>query len=259
MSRIIHYSISLFCLVSFYLACDGVSESLWKIPTIEANVSSDDVTETQHTICKIATEDVIANARATVTTVLTGACKAKTMDEKFANLEEKLSREFADVKWLLYNILEQQPNYLKSVRNANLHDAFDSYLSPRQNEIYKFNNTMQNLNGSTNVFIYYWQVSNFNVMLMSWQTGRSMRSPTFYAGRSGYAMYLKITPKYFPDGTIFVGVGLTRGRYDSVLAWPFPHRIRLEEIFGSRVMQLRLQASGSLTWKRGEHRIGMSY
>ncbi|XP_012523549.1 TNF receptor-associated factor 6 isoform X1 [Monomorium pharaonis] len=228
MSRIIHYSISLFCLVSFYLACDGVSESLWKIPTIEANVSSDDVTETQHTICKIATEDVIANARATVTTVLTGACKAKTMDEKFANLEEKLSREFADVKWLLYNILEQQPNYLKSVRNANLHDAFDSYLSPRQNEIYKFNNTMQNLNGSTNVFIYYWQVSNFNVMLMSWQTGRSMRSPTFYAGRSGYAMYLKITPKYFPDGTIFVGVGLTRGRYDSVLAWPFPHRIRLE-------------------------------
>lgn len=65
-------------------------------------------------------------------------------------------------------------------------------------------------------------------MLMSWQTGRSMRSPTFYTGQSGYAMYLKITPKYFPDGTIFVGVGLTRGRFDAVLAWPFPHKIRLE-------------------------------
>lgn len=82
--------------------------------------------------------------------------------------------------------------------------------------------------GSTNAFTYYWQVKNFNVMLSSWQTGRSMRSSTFYAGRSGYALYLKITPKYFPDGTVFVGVGLTRGHYDSILAWPFPHKIRLE-------------------------------
>ncbi|XP_039310910.1 TNF receptor-associated factor 6 isoform X1 [Solenopsis invicta] len=229
MSRIIRYSVSLFCLISFYLAY-GVSESLRKTPTIEANVSSDDVTETQHTTCKIATEDVIANARATVTTVLSGACKAKTMDEKFASLEEKLSREFADVKWLLYSILEQQSNYLKNVRNANyLQDGvFDGYLSPRQDEINKFNNTMQNLNDSTNAFAYYWEVKNFNMMLMSWQTGRSMRSSTFYVDRSGYAMYLKITPKYFPDGTVFVGVGLTRGRYDSILAWPFPHRIRLE-------------------------------
>jgi len=55
-----------------------------------------------------------------------------------------------------------------------------------------------------------------------------MRSLTFYVGRNSYAMYLKITPKYFPDSTIFVGVGLTHGRYDAVLAWPFPHRIRLE-------------------------------
>ncbi|XP_011693575.1 PREDICTED: uncharacterized protein LOC105453373 isoform X3 [Wasmannia auropunctata] len=241
MSRIMRYSISLFCLVSLYLAYGG--ETLRKMPTIEANVSSDDVTETQHTICKIATEDVVANARATVKTVLTGACKAKTMDEKFASLEEKLSKEFADVKWLLYSILEQQPNYLKNVRNANLYDgAVDNYLSPRQDEINKFNNTMQSLtvlNGSTDAFVYYWQVRSFNVMLANWQTGRSMRGPTFYAGHSGYAMYLKITPKYFPDGTIFVGVGLTRGRYDSVLAWPFPHRIRLEEILGLQVMQLQ--------------------
>lgn len=43
---------------------------------IEANVTSDEATETQHTTCKIATEDVVADARATVTTVLTGACKA---------------------------------------------------------------------------------------------------------------------------------------------------------------------------------------
>ncbi|XP_029176721.1 TNF receptor-associated factor 6-like [Nylanderia fulva] len=234
MSTIIHYIISLllFYLSTFYLSCSGLSESLRKIPAIEANVTNDDVTETQHTICKIATEDVVANARATVTTVLTGACKAKAMDEKFARLEKKLIKEFADIKWLLYNILEQQPDYLKTVQNANLYDGIsDDYLSPRQDEINKFNNTVQNLstsNGTASAFVYYWQIKNFDEMLTSWQTGRSMRSPTFYTGQSGYAMYLKITPKYFPDGTIFVGVGLTRGRFDAVLTWPFSQKIRLE-------------------------------
>lgn len=81
-------------------------------------------------------------------------------------------------------------------------------------------------------------------MLASWQIGRMMRSPTFYAGRSGYAMYLKITPKYFPDGTVFVGVGLTRGRYDSVLAWPFPHRIRLEVRIEEHDDQCQVHPSG---------------
>ncbi|KMQ90143.1 tnf receptor-associated [Lasius niger] len=119
------------------------------MPAIEANVTNDDVTETQHTICKIATEDVVANARATVTTVLTGACKAKAMDEKFARLEKKLIKEFADIKWLLYNILEQQPDYLKNIQNANIYDGIsDDYLSPRQDEINKFNNTVQNLSTS---------------------------------------------------------------------------------------------------------------
>lgn len=199
------------------------------MPAIEANVTSDDVTETQHTICKIATEDVVANARATVTTVLGGACKAKTMDEKFASLEEKLIREFADIKWLLYSVLEQQPDHLNNnIRNAKLYDATDSYLSPRQDEINKFNNTVQNLSTSNgSAFIYYWRVNNLNEMLATWRTGRSLRSSTFYADRI-YAMYFKITPKYFPDGTIFVGVGLTHGRYDSIVAWPFSHKIRLE-------------------------------
>ncbi|EZA55279.1 TNF receptor-associated factor [Ooceraea biroi] len=200
---------------------------------IEASVNSGDVTETQHTACTIATEEMVANARATVTTVLTGTCKAKKMDEKFASLERKLMGEFAHIKWLLHNVLEQQPNQLKNIRNANLYDVTTScaYVSPRQTEIDKFNNTVQNLstlNDTTSAFIYYWQVNQFNEMLKNWHTGRSMRSPIFYVGQHGYAMYLKITPKYFPDGTIFVGVGLTAGRYNSILAWPFPHRIRLE-------------------------------
>lgn len=71
------------------------------------------------------------------------------MDEKFANLEEKLIKEFADIKWLLYNILEQQSDYLKNVQNANFYDGIsDNQLPPRQSEIDKFNNTVQNLSTS---------------------------------------------------------------------------------------------------------------
>lgn len=70
----------------------------------------------------------------------------ETMDERFASLEEKLIKELADVKWLLYSILEQHPNHLKDIRNAILYDdTSDNYLSPRQDEIDKFNNTLQNL------------------------------------------------------------------------------------------------------------------
>jgi len=68
---------------------------------------------------------------------------AEMMDEKFASLERKLIREFIHIKWLLHNIFEQQS---KNIRNARYDIATSCiYLSPRQNEIDKFNNTVQNL------------------------------------------------------------------------------------------------------------------
>jgi len=73
----------------------------------------------------------------------------ETMDEKFARLEKKFIKELADIKWILYNILEQQPNYLKNIQNTNLYDGISNdYLSPRQDEIDKFNNTIHNLSTS---------------------------------------------------------------------------------------------------------------
>ncbi|XP_011141410.1 TNF receptor-associated factor 6 [Harpegnathos saltator] len=232
MPAIARCSVSLLYLSALYLAYGGVSEPLRKMPEIEANITSNDATETHQASCKIVTEEMVADAHATFTRVLIGACKAKTMEERFASLEEKLIKEFAEIKWLLYSILEQHPNHLTNVRNAVFYDRTpDNNPSPRQDEIDKFNNTLQNLpttSGATSAFVYYWRVENFDEMLMSWPTGRSVRSPTFHAGPSGYNLYLKVTPKYFPDGTIFIGVGLTRGPYDSVLAWPFPFGIRLE-------------------------------
>lgn len=73
----------------------------------------------------------------------------EAMDEKFMKLEKILRKELTDIKWLLRNILEQQPDYLKNIQNANLYDGIsDDYLSPRQDEIDKFNNTVQNLSTS---------------------------------------------------------------------------------------------------------------
>lgn len=66
------------------------------------------------------------------------------MDEKFASLERRLIEELAYVKWLLHDVLEQQSDRWKNMPSADLYDTA-AYSSPRQSEINKFNNTLQNL------------------------------------------------------------------------------------------------------------------
>ncbi|XP_017889439.1 TNF receptor-associated factor 6-like isoform X2 [Ceratina calcarata] len=214
---------------TLYLTCCDASGSGVTNPSTNST-SDDDVTETQLASCKIVTEELVASARATVTRVLTGACNARKMDEKLQALEKNLNRELEEIKTLLYAILENK-KYQKSY--SVYHEDYPIMrLSPRQTEIDEFNNTIQrvsSLNGSSSsLFFYYWQIKRFDEKLDSWKTARSVRSSTFYVGQNGYAMYIKVTPRYFPDGTVFISVGLTRGRQDSVLEWPFPHQIRLE-------------------------------
>ncbi|KAK9295942.1 hypothetical protein QLX08_009908 [Tetragonisca angustula] len=212
---------------TLYLTCDASNTNNSKL--FIAN--DEDVTETQYATCKIVTEELVASARASVSRVLTGACDAKTLDEKLQALEKNLTKELEEIKTLLNAILENKRDMQKL---AKLYDNYDEgksdALSPRQSEIDHFNNTLQrtSLLNESNLFFYYWQIKRFNEKLVDWKTARSLRSPTFYVGQNGYAMYIKVTPRYFPDGTVFIGVGLTRGRHDSVLKWPFSHKIRLE-------------------------------
>ncbi|XP_076759095.1 uncharacterized protein LOC143428256 [Xylocopa sonorina] len=208
--------------------CDATVSGLYK------NITSDeDVTETQHATCKIATEELVASARASVTRVLTGACNAKLIDERLQTLEENLCKELKEIKMLLHAITENRKRSTKlaNIYNNDYYEDENDGLSSRQSEIDNFNNTIERIssvNGSTSVFFYYWQIKRFDEKLASWKTARSERSSTFYVGQNGYAMYIKVTPRYFPDGTVFIGVGLTRGRHDSILEWPFSHKIRLE-------------------------------
>ncbi|XP_076294903.1 TNF receptor-associated factor 6-A [Lasioglossum baleicum] len=241
---------------TLYLTCCVASvASTPKLVFTGVNLTSDEeVTETQHATCKIATEELVASAKATVTRVLTGACSAKAIDERLRSLERNLTRELEEIKMMFRSLLDNKAhkpdsNSLGSYRINHDDDRKIIARSPRQAEIDVFNNTVQRVssaNGSSSDFLYYWQIKDFDKKLASWKGARSERSPTFYAARNGYAMYMKATPRYFPDGTVFIAVGLTRGVYDSILKWPFPYKVRLEVLDHSGE-QLR-QDRCSRTW-----------
>nr|XP_033324640.1 TNF receptor-associated factor 6-like [Megalopta genalis] len=232
------YVLLVLSLNTLYLTCRVASvASASKLLSTDVNVTNnEDITETQHATCKIATDELVASAKATVTRVLTGACTAKAIDERLRSLEKNLTQELEEIKTMLHSLLE---NKRSKLNNDNLGsyriDLEDNrkivFRSPRQAEIDAFNNTVQRVsstNESSSVFFYYWQIKNFDKKLASWKTARSERSPTFYTAQNGYAMYMKATPRYFPDGTVFMAVGLTRGAYDSLLEWPFSYKVRLE-------------------------------
>ncbi|KAK1122847.1 hypothetical protein K0M31_009291 [Melipona bicolor] len=125
---------------TLYLTCDASNTNDSKL--FIAN--DEDVTETQYATCKIATEELVASARASVSRVLTGACNAKTFDEKLQALEKNLTKELEEIKTLLNVVLENKRDMQKL---AKLYDNYDEdksdALSPRQSEIDNFNNTLQ--------------------------------------------------------------------------------------------------------------------
>ncbi|XP_068977622.1 TNF receptor-associated factor 6 [Bombus flavifrons] len=213
--------------------CDASDANDLQLSVTDTNLTSDEgVTETQHASCKIATEELVASARTSVTRILTGVCNTKMIDEKLRALEKGLIKELEEIKALLNTVLERKKEVPKLAKSYDdYHEGKGDTLSPRQSEIDNFNNTIQRtslLNGPANLFFYYWQIKHFDEKLTNWKTARCLRSSTFYVSQNGYAMFIKVTPRYFPDGTVFIGVGLTRGRHDSILKWPFPHKIRLE-------------------------------
>ncbi|KAG7190345.1 hypothetical protein KM043_006458 [Ampulex compressa] len=133
--------------------------------SIEANLTNNDVTETQYATCKIVTEELVANAHATVTKVLTGSCSAKAIDEKFEQLEKKLAEKLEEIKSLLYTALEEKKDSLKCGKWKDVKNAFytdfdrrrltEINVSPRQYEIDRCNNTFQEISSITGQFINY--------------------------------------------------------------------------------------------------------
>ncbi|CAG2057758.1 unnamed protein product [Timema podura] len=209
------------------------------------------VLETQHSTCRVTTEEIVATASATVTRVLTGLCSAQDVEVKLLEMETGLSRQLQDVRGILQDLItrldqdtsdhsnraqDRTSNGLllpnKIVRTQKKEDT-QSLLapvpSPRDEEVDKFNCTVNTQPGvDSPVFTYYWRVEDITTKMTIWSPGHALRSPSFYTP-PGYRMYLRVSPNQ-PSSSLMVHAGLTRGRFDPSLDWPFPLRHRVEVI-----------------------------
>ncbi|XP_071447797.1 uncharacterized protein [Hetaerina americana] len=117
--------------------------------------------------------------------------------------------------------------------------SIDSEVGPREEEISRFNNTVHMepfpdtpiKNAAIlplRVFSYYWRIHGIAAKINSWESRRSLRSPSFYTTPGGYRMYLLAFPRQNYEN-LYVHVGITSGMNDGSLQWPFPlkHRIQL--------------------------------
>ncbi|XP_011302014.1 uncharacterized protein [Fopius arisanus] len=201
-----------------------------------SNVTVNDTMETQRTICRISSDRVNANAEAIVTKVLTGGCNAKAVDDRFEALEALFTNELTELKHLILRVIEKDVNIERNSIDDTEIEPFEGMESPKPREIEQLNDTIHKISTPQDiqrVFTYYWKLTDMKEKLGKWETGRSLRSPTFYIEKSGYAMYMRFTPKYFPDGTVFVSVGVTRGVLDHHLVWPFPLKLQIEIVDNS--------------------------
>ncbi|KAF7995081.1 hypothetical protein HCN44_004553 [Aphidius gifuensis] len=225
----------------FFVCLGGKIIKSPKIDIFSLNSTNNDTTEI-HTICRITSDELIADAQSIVTRVST-----KILDERFDLFEKKLN-EIKDL------VLQMN---LQSL-SVNLNDRKDKFIvkknyeylkTPRQFEIRKFNDTVNEIlisNEYFKVYTYFWIIENMKNKLSNWRTGYSQRSNTFYIKQAGYGMYMKITPKYFPDGTIFIAVGLTKSHQDNKLSWPFILKLRIEILDHSPEELLRIDRSSRL-------------
>nr|CAD7202399.1 unnamed protein product [Timema douglasi] len=209
------------------------------------------VLETQHSTCRVTTEEIVATASATVTRVLTGLCSAHDVEVRLLEMETGLSRQLQDVRGILQDLItrldqdtsdhsnraqDRTSNGLllpnKSVRTRkkeNTQPLLAPVPSPRDEEVDKFNCTVNTQPGvDSPVFTYYWRVEDIITKMTIWSPGHSLRSPSFYTP-PGYRMYLRVSPNQ-PSSSLMVHAGLTRGQFDPSLNWPFPLRHRVEVI-----------------------------
>ncbi|XP_048506624.1 uncharacterized protein LOC105687781 isoform X2 [Athalia rosae] len=240
---------------SFCAHADQLSQHDFKIST---NNITGAVTETQHATCKISTEELVANAQATVTRVLTGMCSAETVEKRFQQLESLLKREFDNINHKLDYLVMRKKNEISKTSHST------AIIDPRHDEIERLNGTIHYINmplGTARVFAYFLRIDNFVEKTSRWESGRFERSSTFTVGPGGYAMYVKVTPRDEQGDVTFVniGAGVTRGPFDSTLEWPFSLKHRIEILdhsmeadrqdLSSRISDPSLSRN-SLPWRR---------
>lgn len=101
------------------------------------------------------------------------------------------------------------------------------FRGPRDAEVNQHNYTLHTDMSGDQVFSYFWKVKAITSKVSRQDQHVAFRSPSFYVN-NGYRMYVKLFP-HQNKGNIYIHVGLTKGRYDDLLAWPFKlkHRVTL--------------------------------
>ena len=114
---------------------------------------------------------------------------------------------------------------------ANL-DAFTVSFSEAVTELHSRINIIETYLLSTHNGTLVWRIADINQNIQDTQIGSitNICSPPFYTGRNGYKMY--ITAYLNGDGSgkkthLSIYIVLMRGEYDSLLKWPFEHKISL--------------------------------
>ncbi|RZF34136.1 hypothetical protein LSTR_LSTR003546 [Laodelphax striatellus] len=252
--------IKVFLSILVSVECDDII----KIQSEPDPSASDEVLETQHTICRIDTQEIAATAQATVTRALKGMCAAKNMEEHFKKIENMLKEQLDKIKIMEDQLYSSHKNKLifspllnsgaimhadrpttlemlttktpnsglttippTTIRN-NVDDKQDSELlkpkqqSPRDREVKRYNGTVHKEPGSK-VFTYYWRLTDAEDKLKS---AEPTRSRSFYVTPGGYCLYMKLMPKQNGD-TVYIHVGVTKGKFDEALLWPFRLKLRL--------------------------------
>ncbi|XP_058799478.1 uncharacterized protein LOC131668974 isoform X1 [Phymastichus coffea] len=103
-------------LFTFVIICVGKSnvsgKSALKNDIVEStsiNFSNGSVvSETQHTICSIRTEEVVARAQSTASRILTGVCTTEDMTKAFENVERKLAEQFEKLQQNLITLIQSK-------------------------------------------------------------------------------------------------------------------------------------------------------
>ncbi|XP_058799479.1 uncharacterized protein LOC131668974 isoform X2 [Phymastichus coffea] len=100
-------------LFTFVIICVGKSnvsgKSALKNESTSINFSNGSVvSETQHTICSIRTEEVVARAQSTASRILTGVCTTEDMTKAFENVERKLAEQFEKLQQNLITLIQSK-------------------------------------------------------------------------------------------------------------------------------------------------------
>lgn len=142
--------------------------------------------------------------------------RLKGMQQLLDEVIPDLTNKYKELQYMVDNSPQQRPPVIPAARGASLVTAIDG-----QGPLF--------YNGEL-----IWPIENFSSKLQLAKTDvkhRSIESPPFWTGVSGYKMRLKIFPNgdgEAKDKFLSIFFQIMKGNYDGLLKWPFKNMVTLK-------------------------------